>query len=116
MGFPGMITSVPCMSDKVKLKATKRITDIMREKRTRRPCGPSSILCGPEGHWFLPSGKPLPWSLPHRDPLDEHSSADVKLGHSDHNNFSFVLCRILPKLLILACFSAAVINTNWWFE
>lgn len=36
MGFPGIITSVPCMIDKVKLKTTKEIIKIMRDKRVCR--------------------------------------------------------------------------------
>lgn len=36
MGFQAMITSVPCMTDKVTLKTARRIISIMREKRTRQ--------------------------------------------------------------------------------
>lgn len=49
MGFAGMITSVPFMTDKMTLTAF----NITREKRACWLQSPSCILCCPEVHWSL---------------------------------------------------------------
>lgn len=48
IGFLRIIISVPCMTDKAKLKMAKRTTNITREKRVCRTGGSSSVLRCPE--------------------------------------------------------------------
>lgn len=68
-----MITSVPCLTDKMTLETAKRIVNIMREKRGCRLGGPSSILCYLEVHWSSPSETvPLGFASA-GDLLDKHS-------------------------------------------
>lgn len=81
MGFPGMITSVPCVTDKMTQKNAKRIANIMREKRECRWQCPSSILCYLEVHWCLLSDTdPLEVPASSGDPMDKHSCSGLKLG------------------------------------
>lgn len=80
--FTGIITFVPCVNDKVKLKSTTRIINIIGEKRACRLHGLCSILHCPEVHRFLPSERPCSQVLPCGNQLDIHSYADLKLGHT----------------------------------
>lgn len=84
-----MISSIPCVIDKVKLKTAKRIINNM--KRVCRLHGRSSILHCPEVHWFLPNERPSPRVLPHRDTVNMHSHAEWKLGHRALNTQSCIL-------------------------
>lgn len=49
-----MITPVPFIIDKVKLKTVKRIVNILKEKRAYSSHVPSSILCCFVVQWLLP--------------------------------------------------------------
>lgn len=64
MAFSGMITSLSCMTEKMTLKATWKIVNIMSERKVCRPHGSNSILCCPKVHWSLPSATAL-WSSSH---------------------------------------------------
>lgn len=69
------------MSDCQSKSSTKRITNIMREKSTRRPFNFSSIQCCPEIHWNLPRLDTITMGLTlQRDPLDKCLYTDPKLG------------------------------------
>ena len=85
MGFLEMMTSFPGITDRVKLKMAKRITNFIKEERACRLYNPSSILHSPEVQLFLPSERSSPWVLPCRDSLDKNSYADPKLGHMSRN-------------------------------
>lgn len=84
--FTGIITFLPCVNDKVKLKSTRRIINIIGEKRACRLHGLRSILHCPEVHRFLPSERPCSQVLPCGNQLDIHSYSDLKLGHTAFNN------------------------------
>lgn len=71
MGFPGIITPVPCTTDKVKLKTTKEIINIMRDKRVCRLEVPSSSVPCPEVHRYFPSEQPSSQVLPCTDLSDK---------------------------------------------
>lgn len=107
MWFPVMNTSVPCVADKVKFRTSKRIINIMREKRACSLCGLSSILhCPEEVHWSLSSERLSPSILPHRDLLDKCSCADPKLGHMAHKN------RVMNFPLVYSNDQGALITTD----
>lgn len=72
------------MTDKVTLKTTKGIIKIIREKSVGRMHDSSSILGCPHVHFFLPSEKPSPWTLPHRVWTNIHMLMQ-KLGHMAPN-------------------------------
>lgn len=95
-GFPGMITFVHCMSHKVTVKTKKRIISIW-ERREQAGHMVWEVFC--TVHWFLPSERPCPWALPHRNLLDKHSYADPKLTMS-HNYQYISFFDIWPKDLI----------------
>lgn len=118
MGFLGMTTSIPCMTDEVKLITAKRITTIMGEKRVCRLCSSISILCCPVVYWPFTRKRPSPQAFPLRDQLETHSYADLKLGHMVPNlspesvmnkltcsdfqallKFCILILHLLPKLI-----------------
>ena len=86
MGFPGMITSVPCVTDKTTQKTAKRIANTMREKRECRSCCPSSTLRCLEVHWcLLRDIDPLGVPASSGDPRDKYSYFGLKLGRMAPN-------------------------------
>lgn len=84
------------MTDKMTLKTTKRIINIMREKRVCRFHSPSSIMCCPEVQWSLLGETVAIGFASSGESLDKHSYAALKLGRTAPN--------------ILVCFSVAVIK------
>lgn len=84
MGFPGMITSVPCVTDKMKLKTIDRIISIMGEKSKCSLGALSSILTVLKSIGFCQARDHL-----HRAWLmaSIHSYTDPKLVHTASSNF-----------------------------
>lgn len=69
MQFPAMIVSVPCMTDKVKLKSDKKIINFMRNKTACKMHDLSSVLYCPKVHWSLLSERLTSQILPERNML-----------------------------------------------
>lgn len=81
-----MLTSVPCVTDKVTLKTTNRIISIMmRDERVCRLHEPSSVLHCLKDHWSLLSDTIHVNFALSGVSLDKHSYTSPKVGHMAPN-------------------------------